>query len=176
MMAAKSRRGESLPEIVASLGSQEPNRSHDHVLADPSSWPWLREAQGDRVVRHPWCRECGLVKGTTGGKPYDMGGLSNLLARLVDELEHDGRRVVKAQRRLVTKRLMALDAGDPFAWSRSDQHELLVGLVATVTGQRVETVHSFLHKALKQDARDRRRVSREATGMESDSSGRACDP
>ncbi len=160
-MAPGMRRGESLPEIVASLAAPESASHHEHVLADPASWPWFRVGDGDRVARHPWCRDCGLVKGVSGGKPYDLGGLSNLLALLVDELEHDGRRVVKTQRRLVTKQLAAMEAGDPFAWSRNEQHALLVALVATVTGQREQTVHSYLHKALKQDHRLRRRQVRE---------------
>lgn len=153
---AGSRRGESLQEIVSSLAAPREGPSHEHVLADPASWPWFKVGQGDRVARHPWCRECGLVKGVAGGKPYDLGGLANLLALLVDELEHDGRRVVKAQRRLVMKRLEAVDAGDPFAWGRADQHELLVGIVAAVTGQREEVVHSYLHRAMGQQARRRR--------------------
>lgn len=168
-MASGMRRGESLPEIVASLCAPDDGPRHEHVLADPTSWPWLRVGGGDRVARHPWCRECGLVKGVAGGKPYDMGGLSNLLALLVDEMEHDGRRVVKAQRRLVTRKLSAMEAGDPFAWSRNDQHAILVGLVATVTGQSEPIVHSYLHKALKQNHRLRRQQVREheARGHES---------
>lgn len=149
-----------MEEIVASLAAPEEEGRHEHVLADPSSWPWFRVGEGDRVARHPWCRECGLVKGVSGGKPYDMGGLANLLALLVEELEHDGRRVIQAQRRLVTKRLAALEAGDPFAWSRSDQIALLVGLVAAVTGDRVETVHSYLHKAVVRERRSKRRRER----------------
>lgn len=155
-MAATGHESESLEEIVASLAGSGSQPRHEHVLADPASWPWFRVGAGDRVARHPWCRDCGLVKGVSGGKPYDMGGLANLLALLVEELEHDGRRVVQAQRRLVTKRLAALDAGDPFAWSRSDQIALLVGLVAAVTGDRVEVVHSYLHKAVVRDRRQQR--------------------
>lgn len=144
---AVSRRGETLEEIVASLAAPGAPPRHGHVIADPASWPYFRVGSGDRVARHPWCRECGLVKGIAGGKPYEMGGLVSLLARLVDALEHDGRRVVAAQRRLVTKRLTALGADDPFAWTRAEQRALLVELVAAVTGMRTETVHSYLHRA-----------------------------
>lgn len=129
---------------------------HIHAIADASHWPWLKTGPGGAVLKHPYCDHCGQIMAIGSDRPYDRGGLTNLIARLSDHMDRDGRRIIEAQRRLIHRKLNELQAGDPFAWTLAAQVHIVCEVVGHYTGSTHGTVLSYVRDLIGHRGRPRR--------------------
>lgn len=90
--------------------------------------------------------ECGKVAALGSRRALDLGGLLNLLARLVNALARDGRRVTDVQRRLIVRRLRATEADDRFGLTWEAQVKLITDVVAAAANVRPEIVETYVRE------------------------------
>ena len=129
---------------------------HIHAIADAATWPWLKTGPGGAVLRHPYCDRCGQIMAIGSDRPYDRGGLANLVARVSERMDHDGRRIIEAQRRLIHRRLDQLQAGDPFSWTLAGQVHLVCDVIGNHTGTTHGTVLSYVQDIIGVGPRPKR--------------------
>ena len=84
------------------------------------------------------------MKALGASRPFDLGGLTNLLARLEQRLADVDLRVTEAQRRLIVRRFQALGADDAFTLSRENQLRIVSEVVAAHLGLEPRAVESYL--------------------------------
>ena len=114
-----------------------------HRIAPGTEWPWLPTHTRGHLARHPWCTQCGSIAAVGGERARDLGGLVNEIARICAALAVGGIKVTEAQRRLMTRRLAALDAHDRFAFDRDTQERTLLGVVSEFTGLAPDTIATY---------------------------------
>lgn len=117
---------------------------HVHRIAAPSTWPWLPTRKGGPMVQHPFCEVCGLIKAIGSERPLKQGGIVNLVAALSERFTATGRKVTEAQRRLINKKLTALQVEDTFAYTRASQLAVFVQVFGDYTGVPKDIVVSHM--------------------------------
>jgi hypothetical protein len=73
----------------------------------------------------------------------DLGGLANLIGTLDRRMRQDGLPITEAQRRLIMRKLVALEADDGFSLTKERQLEILSDVVAGYLRVRPEVVRSY---------------------------------
>lgn len=117
-----------------------------HTLAQRGDWPWLPTLDHGTLAPHPWCVECGRVAAVGSARALDLGGLLNLLGRLTERLRREGYKLTEAQRRLIVKRLEALEADDRFGLTREAQQRMVSEVVASHVRTQPAIVQSYVRE------------------------------
>lgn len=126
---------------------------HAHETPHPQDWPYLERGDEKGIDKHPYCEDCGLVKHVGPDRPLPGGGLVNLVARVRDRLEREGRTVTDAQKRLVMQRLRDGNVDDDWGLDRATQLEQFEEVVSEVTGVEPSFVHGIMHDILERHGR-----------------------
>ncbi|MGQ0534484.1 MAG: hypothetical protein ACT4PT_00220 [Methanobacteriota archaeon] len=132
------------PSRLKSSSESNISMERRHHVAHSKEWPWLPVQDLNVLAPHPFCVDCGLVKPIGKARAVDLGGLANLLSRMERELRAIGLKVTEAQRRLLMKRLEALDAGDAFGLSKESQIRMVAACAASVLGRSEDQLQSLL--------------------------------
>jgi hypothetical protein len=126
---------------------------HAHETPHPSRWPYLERGDDKGMDRHPYCEDCGLVKYVGPDRPLPGGGLVNLLGRLKDRLEREGRTLADAQKRVILQRLRDRNVDDNWGQDRATQLAAFEEVVSEVTGVEESFVHGLLHDILEREGK-----------------------
>lgn len=126
---------------------------HAHETPHPEDWPYLERGDEKGLDKHPYCEDCGLVKHVGPDRPLPGGGLVNLVARVRDRLEREGRTVTDAQKRLVMQRLRDGNVDDDWGLDRATQLAQFEEVVSEVTGVEPSFVHGIMHDILERRGR-----------------------
>lgn len=131
---------------------------YEHAIAHPSKWPWLERGDGKGLDRHPYDPGSGLVKYVGADRALKPGAIVNLLARLRERVDRDGRKIADVQQRLILKRLHARRADDPFGLKLHTQLRMIEETVREITGFDRAYLRDKLVEAFEDLGRDGRLV------------------
>lgn len=119
---------------------------HQHVILPFNNWMSRPTHLGGLPVRHPTCADCGPIRSLDLDRPLRGPEAYNTADRVCDLLDASGAAVGVA-RRLIRRKLVNLNLGDPFAHSRAGQIALLVVTISQLVDVPPEIVFYNLQRS-----------------------------
>jgi len=119
-------------------------RNGRHIHESSCNRLWL-PSQSGTLQPHPCCKYCGAVKNISSDRARGMGYYTNILSELAIYLKRKGKKITKAQIRLIIKELEKIDGfDDTYVMFGTVQRSLFVDTVRRYTGLSRSLIESFL--------------------------------
>jgi hypothetical protein len=116
---------------------------HEDCGYDERVWLPINDEPAD-IVRHPYCRHCGVVRNLSVDRAVGVGYFMNVLSS-VKKLTRKEKLVTDTQIRLISKELMDMeDFEDKYWMNGSSQEDLFIKTVKKYCNLSESYIRSFL--------------------------------